>query len=190
MTRSFDVLARGAGLAGWLLVGGGAAAGRAQSCSEAGLIGSTVTVLGLAVFDIATAPASARLANQASVTIAPYVNPHERAYGVSVSWAFRKSMPAPPPVRRLPAAVSDSARVPKSPGAAFVLSFISTAGPMAAGAGVGSAAGAGVFLAGVVVGPSVGHFYAGRVGRGLATAGVRAAGVGWFVASIAGCAFD
>ena len=94
-----------------------------------------LTLAGSVVFDIATAPASARSYNT-----------------------------------RNPA-------TPKSPSTAFMLSLASTGVPVAAGVLVAnsSSAGAGVILisGGVVIGPSVGHWYAGRVGRGLATAGAR-----------------
>jgi hypothetical protein len=192
MIRSIEVLARGVGLAGCLLAfeGSGTASG-AQTCSGGGLLVSTIGVAGLAVFDIATAPASARRYNQGPVAIAPYMNPRDRSYGVSVTWFYRRPVPAVPrAVRVLPAVPSDSLRAHKSPGAAFALSFFSTAAPMGVGAAMNNGGGAGVFLAGVVVGPSVGQFYAGRPVRGLATAALRGAGALWFVSAIADCLFD
>jgi hypothetical protein len=165
----------------------------AQTCNDGAILISTFGVTGLAVFDIVTAPASARRYNQGPVAIAPYFNPRERSYGVSVTWFYRRPVPLPMvrrPVRVLPAVTGDTVRAHKSPGAAFALSFFSTAIPVAAGAGFGGGGGAGVFLAGIVVGPSVGHFYAGQPVRGVVTAAVRGAGTLLFVSSIAECLFD
>lgn len=46
-----------------------------------------------------------------------------------------------------------------------------------------------LFFGGLVVGPSVGHFYVGEVGRGLATTALRGAGTAFGLYSIAPC-FD
>ena len=57
---------------------------------------------------------------------------------------------------------------------------------------VGAAASGGggwVFIGGVVVGPSVGHWYAGQFGRGLGTAALRGLGTAVGIASLVGC-FD
>jgi hypothetical protein len=141
--------------------------------------------------NIATAPASARRHNEAPIVFAPYVSPRGRSLGVSVSWFYQKPMPVPQRlVRRLPAVIRDSTRAHKSPGTAFALSFFSTAVPVAVGAGMGNGGGAGVFLGGVVVGPSVGHFYAGQVTRGLVTAGLRGAGTALFINSLVNCLVD
>lgn len=177
--------------AGVLGAGGAASALAAQTCNDGAILISTFGVAGLAVFDIATAPASARRYNRGPVAILPYVNPRGRSYGVSVSWSYRR---APPvlrrPLRVVPAAAGDSGRAHKSPGTAFALSFFSTALPVAAGAGAGGGGGAGVFLAGAIVGPSVGHFYAGQPVRGFVTAALRGAGTLLFISSIAECLFD
>jgi hypothetical protein len=185
------MLARGLGLAAcFLVVGGGAAPSAAQACSGAGIFFSTFAVGGLAVFDIATAPASVRRYNEGVAVVAPWVNPRDRTYGVSVSLPFGRSRPGPSPIAYRPPLRQDSVRPHKSPGMGLALSLVSTAVPMAAGAGVsGTAGGATLFLTGIVVGPSVGHFYAGRGWRGVGTAALRAAGMGLFIASFAGC-FD
>lgn len=169
---------------------GGAASSRAQACNEAGIIFSTFGVGALAVFDIAAAPGSVRRYNESRVAFAPYMNPRDRAYGVSMSLSFGRSRAlGPRPVARS-RVTQDSIRSHKSPGTGFALSFFSTVVPMAAGVGLGgNAGGATVFIAGVVVGPSVGHFYAAQGWRGVGTAALRAAGTGAFIASIAGC-FD
>jgi hypothetical protein len=64
----------------------------------------------------------------------------------------------------------------KSPGTAFRMSLVSTAAPVVLGAiiiPVSPEVGGALIFTGVVVGPSVGHWYAGRTGRGLLTAGLR-----------------
>ena len=142
------------------------------------------------MFDIATAPASVRRYNNGLAVVAPWVNPRDRAYGVSVSLPLGRSRSAESPTVYRSPLRQDSVRPHKSPGMGLALSFFSTAAPMAAGAAMSdNAAGATLFLSGVVVGPSVGHFYAGRGWRGVGTAALRAAGMGLFIASFAGC-FD
>jgi len=189
MTRASLLPARALGLAGLLLVFGGApdaqATSLSQDCSATGALLSAVTVTGLAVFDIATAPASARRYNERRVSVAPYVDIRRRSYGLSVSWSYGKTTRAPRyMVHSSPAGAGDSTQARKSPGVAFALSLGSTGVPMAVGAAAGGG-GAWVLLAGVVVGPSVGHVYAGQVGRGIGTAALRGvgtvAGLVWFV---------
>jgi hypothetical protein len=46
-----------------------------------------------------------------------------------------------------------------------------------------------IFFGGMVIGPSVGHFYVGQVGRGLGTSALRAAGTAIGLYAIAPC-FD
>jgi hypothetical protein len=57
---------------------------------------------------------------------------------------------------------------------------------MLLGAAIQNEEGGILFLSGLIIGPSVGHFYAGQVGRGLGTMGLRAggtvAGLYWLVA--------
>jgi hypothetical protein len=193
MARSLGMLAREVELAGcFLLVGGVAASSRAQNCNGAGAALSAVAVGGLAVFDIATAPESARRYNQRQLAISPFVNTRDRSYGVSVAWFYRQSRPALSyPARRAPAGARDSVRSHRSPGAAFALSFGSTVAPMAAGVGAGgNGPGIAMFLTGLVVGPSVGQLYAGRVGRGLGTMALRGLGTVAGIASLAHCWID
>jgi hypothetical protein len=61
---------------------------------------------------------------------------------------------------------------------------------MFAGAATGSDAGWEVFLGGLIIGPSVGHFYAGQAGRGLATIALRGAGTALGLYSLVGCFSD
>jgi hypothetical protein len=147
-------------------------------CSEVGYTVSAITVSGLVVFDIATASASARRYNHRHLAVAPRVDVRNGSYGFAASWSFGRSS-------RLPAR-SYAAPAHKSPGTAFVLSLTSTAAPILLGAAIQDDAGAVLVFSGLLIGPSVGHFYAGQVGRGLGTFGLRAAGtvVGlyWIVA--------
>jgi hypothetical protein len=68
----------------------------------------------------------------------------------------------------------------KSPSGAFLYSFLGTVVPGAvalAASGPEDDATALLFLGGAVVGPSFGHFYAGRPGRAFAGIGIRSASV-------------
>jgi len=169
----------------FLLVGGGRHAGATsltKDCSGGGFLVGAVVVAGSAVYDIATAPASARRYNQRHLAVVPVLDPRRGSYGLSVSFSFGRSS------RASARAVAAPAR--KSPTTAFVLSFASTAGPMFAGAATGSNAGGEVFLGGLIIGPSVGHFYAGQAGRGLATIALRGAGTALGLYSLVGCFSD
>lgn len=183
MARSLAPTARALGLATVFLVLRGPdaqATSRSHDCSPIGVYVSTFAVAGLGVFDIVTAPASARRYNERHLSVAPIVDIRRHSYGLSFAWSTGRTTRAPrdrPP-----------ARARKSPGGALVLSLASTGVPMAVGAAAGGGGGW-VFLAGVVVGPSVGHFYAGQVGRGVGTAALRVLGTAVGIASLVGC-FD
>jgi hypothetical protein len=198
MAQSLLPATRALALASWFLaIGGGLESSGAQACSGSGFLAATVAVTGLAVFDIATAPASVRRYNERRVSIAPYVNPRDRSYGLSVSWFYRKSTPVRlQPVSPLPGGSGDSVHSQKSPSTGFALSLLSTVAPMVVGVAaeqstgnIFNGAGPPLILAGLVVGPSVGHFYAGQVVRGFSTAALRGIGTAFGIASIAGCQF-
>ena len=155
------------GLASFVLLIGGVRAGVGQ-CSEAGYTVSAIAVSGLVVFDIATASASARRYNQRHLAVVPRVDVRHGSYGFAASWSLGRSSRVH--------ARSYAAPARKSPGTAFVLSLTSTAAPILLGAAIQDDAGAVLVLSGLIVGPSVGHLYAGQVGRGLGTIGLRAAG--------------
>ena len=125
---------------------------------------------GLAVYDIATAPASARRYNQQHLAIVPHVDLRHGSYGFSVSLPL--------------------GRVRKSPGTAVALSLVSTVAPMGVGVAMGNNAGGWMFLGGLLIGPSVGHIYAGQVGRGLGTIALRGLGTVVGIGSIIGCFSD
>ena len=157
----------------------------AQDCSEALFILSAAVVTGSTIYDIATAPAAARHYNQARLSIAPRLDPRHGSYGFSASWSFGRASHV--------ASRSAAAPATKSPSTAFLLSFVSTTVPMVGGYALAdqniTEAGWGVFLGGLVIGPSVGHFYVGNVGRGLGTVALRGAGTAVGLYSIAPC-FD
>ena len=151
-----------------------------RDCNDAVIGGMTVLVTGLALFDIATAPNSARRYNERHIAVAPRLDPWHRTVGVSVSFTFGTFGRRPP---------SPPVRSPKSPGTAFALSLGATAAPMAAGFALKNDAGAIAVLSGVVLGPSAGHFYAGQPGRALGTMALRGAGTTVALAALVGC-FD
>ena len=166
---------------GLSICAGVAARSSAQDCSGTTLLISTAAVTGLAIFDIVTAPASVRHYNERQVAIAPIANLRDGSYGISVSLPLGRRR-QPPPMQ--------APRPYRSPTTGFLLSFGSTTVPMGLGVLGGSTGGAWVFLGGIVVGPSVGHFYAGQVVRGLGTTGLRAAGAAVGISSLIGCFND
>ena len=169
----------------FLFVLGGRNAGAttvAQDCSGAAFFASAIVVTGSALYDIGTAPASARRYNQQHLSIMPRLDPRHGSYGLSASLSFGRSS------RASIGSVAAPAR--KSPGTAFVLSLASTAGPMLAGPAMGNGAGGVLFLGGLIIGPSIGHLYAGQVGRGLGTIALRGVGTVVGVTSIIGCFVD
>ena len=158
---------------------------RAQDCSGGLFFVSTAVVAGSAIYDIATASKSARRYNATHLSVAPLVNPRNGSYGLMASLPLGRSRRAPQP----------QAPAHKSPSTAFQLSLFSTVIPMGAGAaGLASsdtdAAGAFVFLGGLVIGPSVGHFYAGQGGRGIGTTLLRAGVTVLGIASVVPCIGD
>ena len=158
------------------------ARGAAQDCSGATFLISGLAVTGLAIYDIASVPQSVQRYNERQVAFAPLVNLRDRSYGVSVSLPLGR--------RRQPALVRQSPPSHKSATTGVLLSLGSTAIPAGWGVLENNTTGAWVFLSGVVVGPSVGHFYAGQVLRGLGTAGLRATGAAVGISSIVNCFND
>lgn len=146
---------------------------RAATCSEGAFLVSAVAVVGSAFIDIVTAPVSAVRYNRRRLAIAPRIDVPNRSYGLSLSWSFGRAQSAPV----------------KSPGAAFALSFFSTGVPMLMAAPIEGEGEGWAFLTGLVVGPSVGHFYAAQHARALGTIVLRGVGSAVGIASIVGC-FD
>jgi hypothetical protein len=166
------------GLTTCLLLGAGSA--RAQDCSGASFLVAAVVVTGSGLYDIVTAPASARRYNRQHLAIAPLLDPRRGSYGLSVSWSFGRASRA-----RVPAAPAR-----KSPTTAAVLSIVSTGAPVITGLALGNDTGARLFLGGLVVGPSVGHLYAEQLGRGVGTIALRGVATAWGLWSILPCFGD
>jgi hypothetical protein len=154
-----------------------------RGCNDGAALVSAGVLVGSGLIDIFTAPGSARRSNRINVGFSPGHNADGVRYHVALSWSPGKpresllldeqrlpSRPAPP--------------APKSPGRAFALSGLSTVVPMVLGPAMRNGAGALLFASGLVVGPSVGHFYAGQSERGLLTAALRGAASALFVASV------
>src|SRR6185437_1169689 len=78
----------------------------AQDCSGASFLVAAVVVTGSAVYDMATAPASARRYNRQHLAITPLLDPRRGSYGLSLSWSFgrasRVRVPAAAPARKSP----------------------------------------------------------------------------------------
>jgi len=166
-------------LATCLLLGAGSA--RAQDCSGASFLVAAVVVTGSAVYDMATAPASARRYNRQHLAITPLLDPRRGSYGLSLSWSFGRASRV-----RVPAA----APARKSPGTAAVLSIVSTGAPVITGLALGNDTGAKLFLGGLVVGPSVGHLYAEQFGRAIGTIALRGVATAWGLWSLLPCFGD
>ena len=167
------------GLAICLLLVGGRDT-NAQDCSGGTFLVAGAIVTGSVLYDIVTAPVSARRYNRKHLAIVPVLDPRRGSYGLSVSLSFGRSSRA---------ASAVAAPVRKSPTTAFFLSFGLTAAPTLGGIAVGNDPGAGLFLGGVIVGPSVGHLYAGQFARGLGTIALRGLGTALAISSIVDC-FD
>ena len=154
-----------------------------HECSAALFWASSIVTAGSGLVDIVTAPASARSFNQRHVVLVPSDPPRDVEASPLSYWKAPRS--------RQRARSSESPRpqpVPayKSPRTAFLLSLLGTAVPVALSASGGDSSGWG-FVAGVVMGPSVGHLYAERWGRGLATVGLRGLGAVTWVYSVVTC---
>ena len=155
-----------------------------QDCSGGTFLVAAAVVTGSALYDIVTAPASARRYNQRHLAIVPVLDPRRGSYGLSASLSFGRSS------RAGARAGAGAAPTRKSPSTALILSLASTAATTLAGVAIGNDAGAKLFLGGVVIGPSVGHLYAGQVVRGLGTIALRGAGTALGLYSIVDCFAD
>jgi hypothetical protein len=167
-----------------LLVGALPVRGLAQDCSGTTFLVSAVVVTSLAVWDIASTPRSVRRYNERHMTVAPTVNMREHRYGVSLAMPLGRRR-SPPMTGRGAAAAG-----PRSAATGVLLGVGATGVPIGAGLLMGADAGAWVFLSGVVVGPSVGQFYAGQTARAAGTIALRAAGSAVGISSLVGCFSD
>jgi hypothetical protein len=153
-----------------------------QDCSGAGFIVSAAVVTGSAIYDLATAPASARRYNRQHFAIAPFVDPRSGSFGLQASLSFGRRTRARAPTFVAP--------VRKSPGTAVLLSLASTGAPIIIGFLVGDDTGAKLFLGGLVIGPSVGHLYAEQFGRAVGTMALRGVATAVGLWSILPCFAD
>ncbi len=141
---------------------------------------SLIGLGGLILFDIATAPLSADRYNKKQAQRSPTMNLRQGSLGLAFRFSFNRAHPLDAgTVKRYTPPVPSFARQQKrkSPALAFMLSWGATFTPifLAAEFGVEDLGVAYLILSGaVVLGPSVGHWYAEQYSRGLLTAGLRA----------------
>ncbi|MCH9015831.1 MAG: hypothetical protein IH877_09130 [Gemmatimonadetes bacterium] len=139
-----------------------------------GLVAGALAFSGLVVYDIATAPASARWYNSNRLAMSPIINPREHAYGV----AFSVPLGSTPPRVASTFSSNRQAAGAKSEGRALLWSLGATIGPMIPGllfaqSNQNHGAAAALIIGGLLFGPSAGHWYAERWGRGFASVGAR-----------------
>src|SRR5436190_21679432 len=142
----------------WAVASGGPARGQAQDCSGGTFYAASAVVVVSALIDIATADASARKYNSTHLSVAPTYDPHRGAFGFAARLSLGRARPAAP--RAIATRPQTTPPQRKSPGTATALSFGFTAIPIAIGLAMKSEGSAYPFLGGVIVGPSMGHFYA------------------------------
>jgi hypothetical protein len=162
---------------------------RAQDCSGMTFYAASTVVLASALIDISTAAGSARKYNSTHLSVAPTYDPHRGALGFAARLSFGRSRPGPAP-RTVATRVQAPPPPRKSPTTASSLSFGFTAIPIAIAFAMKSEGSAYPFLAGAIVGPSVGHLYAGQTGRGLATVALRTGAAVIGISSIVACFGD
>ena len=172
----------------WTLASSLSAPVRAQDCSGVTFYGASTVVLASALIDIATASGSARQYNSTHLSVAPTYDPQRQAFGFAASLSFGRARSVAP--RAIARRVQAPPPPRKSPATATSLSFGFTAIPIAIAFAMKSEGSAYPFLAGAIVGPSVGHLYAGQTGRGLATIALRAGATVVGISAIAGCFAD
>ena len=142
---------------------------------------SLIGLGGLILFDIATAPLSADRYNKKQAQRSPTMNLRQGSLGLAFRFSFNRAHPLDAgTVKRYTPPVPSFARQQKrkSPALAFMLSLGATFAPILLGAESGVFEDLGVtyliFSGALVLGPSVGHWYAEQYSRGLLTAGLRA----------------
>jgi len=143
----------------------------------------------MVLFDIVTAPVSAARYNKKRLQLSPAMNLNDRSLGFALRFSLNRACPIgagfvsgyTPSVPHFPRQEKRKSGV-----TAFMLSLGATVGPMLFGVAVeesdlGSNAAVLLFTGGLVVGPSVGHWYAEQAVRGWFTAGLRALFLVWFI---------
>lgn len=149
------------------------------------LYASTLGLSGTALLDIFTAPVSAARYNKKHGHLSPAMTLRDGSLRLATRFSFNRARPIgagfvlgnTPSEKR------------KSGIGAFLLSASATVGPMLLGAVVGESrngevVGILLFTGGLVVGPSVGHWYAGQTIRGWVTVGLRGVFLALFLAEI------
>ena len=152
---------------------------------------TTLSLLGLGgliLFDIATAPLSADRYNKKQAQRSPTMNLRDGSLGLAFRFSFNRArLLHAGYVNRYTPPVPSFARQQKrkSPALAFMLSLGATFAPILLGAESGVFEDLGVtyliFSGALVLGPSVGHWYAEQYSRGLLTAGLRVLMVALFL---------
>jgi len=162
--------------------------------AQDGCAGYTVgglAVMGLVIYDIATAPSSARWYNTNRLTVSPVLDPINQSFGLAFS------VPLPRAHRPTPRAMVSGSQSGgrKSGKIAFLWSLGATVAPVVAAIALSGPIGDAPELAGtlavigVTFGPSAGHWYAERIGRGFATVGARIAVFALGAAASRNCSF-
>lgn len=145
--------------------------------SGAGLAG----LAGLAVFDIYSAPLSAQRYNEKQAQLSLAMNLHDASPGLTLRFSFNRARALRTGfVHRYTPRAPSFARQEKmkSGAAAFLWSLGATVAPVALGYrlaldGTSNEGGLLLMTGGMVLGPSVGHWYAEQAGRGWITVGLR-----------------
>ncbi len=141
---------------------------------------SAAGLVGLAVFDIFSAPASADRYNKKHFQLSPVVNRQDASLGLALRFSFnhaRLFRPGGANPYKSPVLAFPRQEKRKSPLGALALSLGATVVPTAVGLALfyGSLPASLISLTGgVVFGPSIGHWYAEQAGRGWLTVGLRA----------------
>ena len=162
-------------------------------------VGAGAAVGLVALIDIGAAPGSARKYNRTALGAAPWIDPVEGRVGIAFSVGARGQSNLSQPIR-----VDYAVQLPgnlKSESTALLWSLGATLGPAALGLGLASAGGwndnqgtLGVGLAvasaGVLMGPSVGHWYAEQYGRGVLSMFLRIGIAGLGLLALSTAEFD
>jgi hypothetical protein len=150
-----------------------------------GVLAAGAAVLGVGVFDIATAGGSARRYNERNLALRPLFDPQARRYGLALSFSVGNSIRSSEPRTVEPWPAGGLPQVPRSSKTATFWSLGATLIPSGIGLAMATAGGwndnhttLGIGIAGMasgwLFGPSAGHWYAEQHGRAWITTGLRA----------------
>ncbi|MCH8872806.1 hypothetical protein IH824_08555 [candidate division KSB1 bacterium] len=154
---------------------------KANGCTDSGNNGiALASLVGfgvLFIYDIVSAPSSAKRYNESIASMFPLIK--DRQYGLSNDNLFGEpvfSRAALIKSNRKPIVytVKQKEKREKSPGVAFLWSLGATAIPPLLGGALTDGTLEGILIvSGITLGPSAGHFYAKRYSRGLLTSALR-----------------